>query len=344
MACSTSSPTTIPLNTQFYAAGVRDPEFVQPEGDASIETLVFENTPSFIENSNKDLKSRVVVVVSNTFRNVAIIETTRFLAIIGLVCSAVASVLLPALGFAAIAAGACILKNRAIQLDAKALEGSDVAAEQISNRTFTRSESTASRTSEEGDNRSITMLRGISFRSKASMAPITEDVREEAPTDIKEAFLNSWGDRGNLNIEDLHGLLTICYSYLLGKTADMPKSLIKEGLLNSRINTQTYFEKKFKDCLAKTSEEFKGSVTLDNEGHQIPAVNKNQKPLESANPSLIMGIVQELHRQISREQYKHKNKTEANHHTNKAEHAGEYIKQLEAFESQQKMCFTENLV
>lgn len=325
MTCSASA--TSP-NTQFY----NDFEYMPPEEDL-IETS--------LGSDDKDLKSRSVVVLSNTVRKVAVIEAIRFLAVIGLVCSAVASVLLPALGFAAIAAGACVLKNRAIQLDAKTQKDSDVAAGGISNRIL-RSASTASQTSQ--GKYTGTMLRMGSVRSNAttSLNPISENTPESAPTSIKEAFLNSLGDRGSLNIEDLNGLLAICYFYLLEKTPDMPKSLTKEGLLSPSINTQMYFEKKFKDCFAKTSAEFKNSATVDDKGRQIPAVNEKQKSLESANPSLIMETVQELHQQISKEQNKHENKKEANHHADNAKHAGEYIIQLKAFESQKNLCFTED--
>ena len=244
MACSASSTTS--LNIPSYRA-VENGDC--SERNSPMETLLNNSAPSLAENSNhKGLKSRVVVVLSNTFRNVAIIETTRFLAIIGLVCSAVASVLLPALGFAAIAAGACVLKNRAIQLDAKTLKDSDVASEKVSNQIL-RSTSRVSQTSQEDDSvKTVSREESVKSDATISMTPIIEENNwEEGPTDIKETFLNSLGNRSSLNVADLHGLLAICYFYLLGKTADMPKSLTKEGLLSPDINTQTYFEKKFKD-------------------------------------------------------------------------------------------------
>jgi len=152
MAYSVSPATTSP-NTEFYrACENRNPEFMQPEeGEISAEASLDSNGALPLDSDNKGLKSRVIVVLSNTFRNVTIIETTRFLAIIGLVCSAVTSVLLPALGFAAIAAGACILKNRAIQLDAKDLRGSAADTAEFFNQDLTRSPSTVSRTSQKSD-------------------------------------------------------------------------------------------------------------------------------------------------------------------------------------------------
>lgn len=331
MACPVVS--TITYSQPHEAVGNRGSKCMQLEGNP-IETS--------LGSDNKGLKSRVVVVLSNTFRNVAIIETTRFLAIIGLVCSAATSVLLPALGFAFIAASACVLKNRVIQLDEKPLKDSDVTAGEVFDQTLTRSASTVSRTSQ-GSDLGGTMIGEDPIRSTTSMAPIIEEIRGESPTDVQEAFLNSWGKIDSLNIEDLHGLLAICYSYLCRKnTEDMPKSLSRKGLLKDP-NTQTYFERKFKDCLAKTSEGFKGSVTLDSEGRQIPAVNEKQKPLEKADPSLTMETVQELHRQISQEQHKHGNKTEEKHHADNAKHAGEYAAQLKTFEFQKGLHFAEDV-
>lgn len=114
MACSVASTASmvIPLNTQSHEVFEnKSSELVQP-GETLTEILLdSKSLPSSVVISNyKDLKSRLVTVLSNTACNVAVIEATRFLAIIGLVCSAVSSVLLPALGFAAIAVGACVLK------------------------------------------------------------------------------------------------------------------------------------------------------------------------------------------------------------------------------------------
>jgi len=331
MACSASSSPTQPYRSedlkrmQWLKDHLPDPK--------KVALLCFE------EPNHKDLKSRVAVVLSNTIRNVDIMETTRVLAIVGLFFSAVASVLLPALGFAAIAAGACALKNRAIQLDAKDLQDSAAATEEVLDRTLTSSPSIVSQTSQEKED--LTTMSRTRSTTTTSMGLIEEHAQEESSMDIKEVFLNSLGDRDNLSIEQLYRLLTISY-YFLAEIADMPEQFTKKDLLSSKINTQAYFERKYKDCLAKTSEEFKGSVTLDNEGRQILAVNEKQKSLESANPSLIMETVQELHRQISREQYKYKNKTEANHHTDKAKHAGEYIAQLKKHEFQKNLHFTED--
>jgi hypothetical protein len=121
----------------------------------------------------------------------------------------------------------------------------------------------------------------------------------------------------------------------------MPKSLSRKGLVKDH-NTQTYFEKKFKDCFARTNAEFKNSAALDDKGHQILAVNERQKSLENANPSLIMETVQVLHQQIGDEKNKHGNKTDAKRHADNAKHAAEYTAQLKVHEAQSKLHFAED--
>ncbi|MCL6755746.1 MAG: hypothetical protein M3A24_01020 [Candidatus Rhabdochlamydia oedothoracis] len=305
--------------------------------------IPLDSTSSLVERSDdkKGLQSRAVVVLSNTTRNVAVIETIRFLAIVGLICSAVASVLLPALGFAAIAAGACVWKNRVIQLDEKTSKDSAVTAKEVFDGILTRSASTVSRTSQENDLEK-TMTREGSTRSIAFMQPITEEIREEGPTDVQEAFLNSLGKIDSLSLTDLHDLLAICYLYLRRKSPEsMPKSLNKKSGLKS-INTQTYFEKKLKNYFDEDSKEFQNLAKLDPKWYQILQVNDQQKPLEKANPSLIMETVQKLHQKISQEQNKYENETEKKYHLDKAKHAGEYINQLKTFESQKTLHFTED--
>jgi hypothetical protein len=339
MACSVSATTNSPYIQSYETVKNRDSDF-QLGGENSVENSL-SNDALFLGSDNKGLRSRVIVVLSNTFSNVAIIETTRFLAIVGLVCSAVASVLLPALGFAAIAAGACVLKNRAIQLNAKDLQGSDIIVRDTFDQTLARSPSIVSRSSQESD-LTRTMLREgfIRSRRETPMGSVKEEhAQEESPRDINEAFFNSLGYRDNLKVEDLHGLLSICYYFLCGKIVDMPKYLTKQGMLSPNSNTKDYFNKNFKDCLDKSSKEFQGSVLLDN---QIAAINDQQKPLEKADPSLIMEIVQKLHEKISKEYSKNGSKIEAKHHTDKAKHAGEYITQLKTFEVQKNLSFTED--
>lgn len=333
MAYSVSSAATYP-NTEFYRASEnRDSKFVQPEEGNLIEVpLDSENTSSVaVEDSNKDLKSRAVVVLSNTNRNVAIIETVRFLAIVGLVCSAVASVLLPALGFAAIAASACVLKNRVIQLDARTLQDSDRAIEEVADQTFSRSPSMRSQTREPSDNGSIGRLRGASIATN-SMSPISEEPSQkvEVALDVKEAFLGSLENRSKLSRESLRGLLGVCFSTLSKRIAEMPETLSREGvIIDHGIRTQAYLERKCEEYPAKFSE----STDL---------VNEKQKLLENVKPSSVMEIAKELYTQISEEEKKFGNKKAAKHYAENAVHATGYIDQLKSFEIQKELHFTED--
>lgn len=331
MACSVSATTNSLYIQSYETVKNRDSDF-QLGGENSVENSL-SNDALFLGSDNNGLRSRVIVVLSNAFCNVAIIETTRFLAIVGLVCSAVASVLLPALGFAAIAAGACVLKNRAIQLDAKDLQGSDIIVRNTFDQTLARSPSIVSRSSQESD-LTRTMLREgfIRSRRETPMGSVKEEhAQEESPTDIKKAFFNSLRCRDDLKVEDLRRLLATCYFFLLGKIEDMPDCFTTtDPILSSKSNRQKYFDKKFNNYTDKTREKFKDSV------------NDQQMPLEKADPSLIMEIVQELHQQISKEYDKYQHKKEAQHHNNNAKHAGEYITKLKKYEVHKNLHFTED--
>lgn len=339
MACSVSATTNSPYIQSYETVKNRDSDF-QLGGENSVENSL-SNDALFLGLDNNGLRSRVIVVLSNAFCNVAIIETTRFLAIVGLVCSAVASVLLPALGFAAIAAGACVLKNRAIQLDAKDLQGSDIIVRNTFDQTLARSPSIVSRSSQESD-LTRTMLREefILSRRETPMGSVKEEhAQEERPTDIKKAFFNSLGCRDDLKVEDLRRLLATCYFFLLGKIEDMPDcftttdpilSSKSSKVLSSKSSKEKYFDKKFNNYTDKTRETFKDSV------------NDQQMPLEKADPSLIMEIVQELHQQISKEYDKYPHKKGAQHHNNNAKHAGEYITKLKKYEVRKNLHFTED--
>lgn len=321
----------IPHNQSYGAFENRGSEFIQPEErkEESIETLNSERTSSVIEGPNKDLKSRSIVVLSSTIRNVAIIETVRFVAIVGLVCSAVASVLLPALGFAAIAAGACVLKNRAIQLDEKTQKDSDAVTREVADRTLSESPSTRSQTSEPSSNGSIGRSRGASIAT-SSMGPISEEISQkvEVVPDVKEAFLGSLGDK--CSIDQLRGLLGVCFSTLSKRIAEMPETLSREGAVIGRdTRTQAYLERKCEEYPAKFPE------TTD-------LVNEKQNLLENVKPSSVMEIAKDLYTQISQEEKKFGNKKAAKHYADNAVHATGYIDQLKAHEAQQKLHFTED--
>ncbi|VHO03633.1 hypothetical protein [Candidatus Rhabdochlamydia sp. T3358] len=332
---------TTPVYTESYRGFENgNLKTTQSEKENSIETLLDLNSALSLGSDNKGLKSRVVVVLSNTFRNVAIIETTRFLAIIGLVCSAVASVLLPALGFAAIAAGACVLKNRAIQLDAKDLQGSAAATKEVFGQRSTRSESTASRTSEEGDNGSRRMSREGSIRSRREtpMGSIKEEnAQEKNPTDIKEISFDVWAAGQKLNINQLHYLLNLSYSFLSDKKQDMPLYLDRKG---SKNDTKKYLDQKIEHYSKEIQKKF---PNLDNEGDSILGIENLEAlrgALKNATPSSVMAFVKNLHSQISEEEGKWTKKSLKDHHELKAKHAEEYIAKLKAHEAQPKQHFT----
>lgn len=322
MACSASTVSTAtPSNTQLHEVFEnRSSGLLQPRETLTEITWDSKSTPSSVAVSHyKDLKTRFVTAISNTVRNVAVIEATRFLAIVGLVCSAVASVLLPMLGFAAIAVSACVLKNRAIQLDKKNLGNSDI--QEVVNETLSRSSSIRSQINQASSNGS----------EGAFLNPISEEVFQEP--DIKEAFLDSLGDRKNFSmkeaVEKRYDLLTICYAYLRGKIGEMPQTLGR-GLVKEH-KTQIYFEKKFNDYFSKTSQAFKDSSISSDDKVKLN-VNNAQNSLKEANPSLIMEIVKELHQEISQEYHKqNRNDLEKNHAKNAA-HAEEYIAQLKKYE------------
>ncbi|MEK7339895.1 MAG: hypothetical protein WBD50_01095 [Candidatus Rhabdochlamydia sp.] len=345
MACS-ASPVTLPSTTQFREAFLsKDSKRMQLAGAALIANLPDPEkiALSCVEKPNhKGLKSRVVVVLSNTIRNVAIIETTRFLAIIGLVCSAFASVLLPALGFAAIAAGACVLKNRAIQLDAKDRPASAAAAEEVFNQTLEGSTSTVPRTSQENLRRTISREGSTRSNVTASLGPISEDTSEVVPTDtdIKEISLDAWAAEQKLNINQLYCLLNFSYSSLSDKKQDMPLSLERKGVKNE---TKKYLDQKIERYSKETQKNF---PNLDNEGDSILGIENLEAlrgALKNAKPSSIMKFVKNIHQKISQEQNSYGNEKEAGHHNKKAEHAEEYITKLEQHESKSKNYFTEDI-
>ncbi|MDR2539970.1 MAG: hypothetical protein LBC45_05205 [Chlamydiales bacterium] len=334
MACSVS-PKIISSNTVPHGTFEnRNSDFVQPEGDLIKISLDFEGALPLIKNPNhKDLQSRLITVLSNTVHNVAVIETTRFLAIVGLICSAFASVLLPALGFAALAASACVLKNRAIQLDKKNLENSDRTIQEVTDQTLSRSASMKSQTSKSNSDEPMNFTSSLCEEAfhEVNVVP-----------NIEETFLNSWGKIDDLNPSELYGLLTICYSYLHGKTANMPLHLNRKGIFAnlSLKETKAYLAEKYKKMLDKSN--LKSSVK-QNGAEQILDINEKQMSLEKANPSLIMKIVQKLYQQASREQNKFGHKTEAKCCEDNAKHAEEYIAQLEAHEILHALHFAENV-
>lgn len=323
MACSVSYAATSP--GEFYRASENRGSDVRPE-EENIETLSSENASSAaIEDSNKDLKSRVIVVLSNTTRNIAVVETVRFLAIVGLVCSAAVSVLLPALGFAAIATGACVWKNRVIQLDAKNPQGLDAIVEEVADPALSRSPSMRSQNSA-FINDSIGRSRGVSVATNI-MSSISEETPEKAEIvlGIKEAFLDSLEGKSR---ESLRSLLGICYSSLSKKIKQMPEFLNKDHILGR--TTKAYLGRK-----QQAYSPFSG-LTED-------LVNKKQKLLEEAKPSLVMEIIKELYTQISQEEKKFGHKEAAKNYAKNAEHAQKYIDQLQIFELQKDLHFTEDV-
>ncbi|PWU13146.1 MAG: hypothetical protein C5B45_06575 [Chlamydiae bacterium] len=334
----TCSVTAVSLSESYRTSENRG-SGIQPE-EENIEILGSENTSSLERSDHKKgLQSRAVAVLSNTTRNVAVIETIRFLAIVGMVCSAVASVLLPVLGFAVIAASACAWKNRVIQLDVKTSQDLDTTIEEVVDQALNRSPSTRSQSSE--SNESIGGLRGDSIITNV-MSPISEEVFQEAEIvpNVKEAFLDSLGPRDNINIQQRYELLTICYFYLLRATNKMPKHLKTRSLIQEK-NTKEYFKEKYNKYFEETSPKFKEAFKMEGE-YAVFQPNKEQEAIKDAAPSFIMGIAQELHQQISRESYKYNNKKEGEYHTEKAKHIEKYVNQLKSFEDQQKLCFTED--
>lgn len=308
MACSVSYAAT--PSGEFYRASENRGSDVRPE-EENIETLSSENASSAaIEDSNKDLKSRVIVVLSNTTRNIAVVETVRFLAIVGLVCSAAVSVLLPALGFAAIATGACVWKNRVIQLDAKNPQGLDAIVEEVADPALSRSPSMRSQNS--------------AFINDSIISEETPE-KAEIVLGIKEAFLDSLEGKSR---ESLRSLLGICYSSLSKKIKQMPEFLNKEHILGR--TTEAYLARK-----QQAYSPFSG-LTED-------LVNEKQKLLEKAKPSLVMEIIKELYTQISQEEKKFGRKGEAKNYAKNAEHAQKYIDQLQFFELQKDLHFTEDV-
>lgn len=318
MVCPASTATTTPQDLGSYIEVASD------------------STSSLVERSEdkKGLQSRIIVILSNITRNVAVIETTRFLAIIGLVCSAVASVLLPALGFAAVAAGACVLKNRVIQLDERALQVLNTTVEEIADRTLSGPSPVRLQTGEPSSDGLIERPKRGSTLGRR-MKPISEEVpyRTEVTLGIKESFLGSLEEQGKLNIKQIGGLLGVCYRYLLSKRIkEMPGHLKTSKNFTLDPRTERYLKQKCKDYPTQVD---LGDISSAKED----LVNQKQKLLEDTDPSKcrpseVMEIIRDLHTQMSKEKERFSEHIGAESHRIKAEHAEAYITQLREFESQ----------
>lgn len=256
--------------------------------------------------------------LSHSVSPLAIIETTRFLAIVGLVCSAFASVLLPSLAFATIAAVACVLKNRVTQV------------EQVARPSLSRPGSIMKQTI---DGTNPVKKNSVRLTGTSPMI-VKESLQGITPIDIKDTFLGSLGPEKTLSLTDRYELLTVCYSYLFNKQDSIPKYLNRpwKWLLLKKIDTNSYLENKYKHFLKETSENFQQSIK-DDQGKKILETKDSQKVLESAPASLIMEIVQELHEKISQEKKAYQDEVEAKRHAENAIHAGAYIQQFKDFEN-----------
>lgn len=169
------------------------------------------------------------------------IQTVRCLAVIGFVGSLIASVLVPAVIFGAVALTACILKNRVKEKDLQALETTIQNGKRVTKPTVSRSQSNASRISTEPN---ASQTSGSSQQSgKSSWLPFfskerRESISSEAVVDtteekkgVNEIFF-SCIDHQKMHLQPQYfDLLKLCYfSLLLGLSEDpasMPEILGK---------------------------------------------------------------------------------------------------------------------
>ncbi|MGL5264179.1 MAG: hypothetical protein ACRDAI_06375, partial [Candidatus Rhabdochlamydia sp.] len=260
--------------------------------------------------------------LKSAISSLAVIETTRLVAGIGVLFFGYTSKLIPAALCLTIATIACILKNRVNKLDAKNPEEGQVG------KPLSRSASIISVISRISNKSNVAKSR----ESLSSLPPI----REENPQTIKEVFLNSIIEDRVGNKPQWHDKLAICYLFLLQKyqEQEMPDSLSKSWW--EKLPTKEYLSKqasqhieagtdikKWKDT--EVSQKSKGDIC-----YSLEKATENEGILAYANPSEVMEIVQELYTKMSKRET---DQTQKAYFSKKADHAKKYGAQLKAFET-----------
>ncbi|MGL4539844.1 MAG: hypothetical protein ACRCU0_02570 [Candidatus Rhabdochlamydia sp.] len=267
--------------------------------------------------------------LKSAISSLAVIETTRLVAGIGVLFFGYTSKLIPAALCLTIATIACILKNRVNKLDAKNPEEGQVG------KPLSRSASIISVISRISNRSNVAKPNGFSN----PLSPIEEGSPQKMNfADIKETFLNSIEDRVD-NKPQWHDKLAICYLFLLQKyqNQEMPDSLIRSWGATKNVSTKDYLAQKISQHIEKGTDAIKQWKDTDaskkSKGdiyYSLENATENESILTYANPSEIMEIVQELYNKISSSEPKQKNKT---HFTMNADHAREYANQLKDFET-----------
>lgn len=266
-------------------------------------------------------------MLKSTFSSVAVMQTTKLVAFVGLLFFGYASKLVPAALCIAIITIATILKNRVTKIDAKKLENQEKGQlkKTVSKLVFvTRRMSNIS-------DRSNVMTRPS--RVSNSCPSIGEENSHEIDaTFIKETFLNSIEDRVD-NKPQWHDLLAICYMNLYKKQGEIPTDLHKSW---PEKLTESYLERKIKQHAEKGTgaiaqlEVKEKNLKKAEKHYDLTKLREDQSIITEATPSEIMEIVQELYSNISRSEPKKKNKI---HVSDNADHAKEYASQLKEFEN-----------
>ncbi|MGL5625995.1 MAG: hypothetical protein ACRDDW_00560 [Candidatus Rhabdochlamydia sp.] len=271
--------------------------------------------------------------LKSAISSLAVIETTRLVACIGVAFFGYTSKLIPAALCLTLAAITCILKNRVTKLDVKNPEEGQVS------KPLSRSASIISRIS------TISNRSNIARGSSNALS----SVKEETPQTIKEVFLNSIVEDRVDNKPQWHDKLAVCYLFLLQKkeienkeNKEMPDNLNRPWTKD--ISTIDYLLNKIhqheeKGTVVKTWKQKIKIEEKDEEGntHIVKKTHydletkasEDEKRLLKATPSEIMEIIEELYEKIGNSESKQKNK---DHFSKNAEHAREYIAQLKTFE------------
>lgn len=183
------------------------------------------------------------------------IQTVRCLAVIGFVGSLIASVLVPAVIFGAVALTACILKNRVKEKDLQTPEKATQNTEEVAKSALSRSESAVSRASATSQQSSKSwssyMSAALFKQEKASVSSETEIHTIEEEKGINETFF-SCIDHKQIDIRpqyfDLLKLLYFSLRQAGGEDdACMPKTLNN----NNNSKTLKYLERKLQKYAKK---------------------------------------------------------------------------------------------